>query len=54
MDLADVKDHFASFPFVSKFPEAFTEIYKELDELLADGRQVKGNFPAKIILATRR
>ncbi|KAK8104561.1 uncharacterized protein PG998_011594 [Apiospora kogelbergensis] len=54
MDLAGVKEHFASFPFVSKFPDVFMEMYKELDELLADGRRVKGHFPAKIILATRR
>ncbi|KAK6837015.1 S-adenosyl-L-methionine-dependent methyltransferase [Apiospora arundinis] len=53
-DLEGVKAHFASFPFVSKFPDAFTELYKELDQLLADGRRVKGYFPAKIILATRR
>ncbi|KAK8045577.1 hypothetical protein PG993_005601 [Apiospora rasikravindrae] len=54
MDLAGVKEHFGSFPFVSKFPDAFTELYRDLDALLADGRRVGGYFPAKIILATRR
>ncbi|KKY32364.1 putative methyltransferase type 11 [Diaporthe ampelina] len=53
-DLAGVKEHFGSFPFISKFPDAFTELYKELDSLLADGRRVEGYYPAKIILATRR
>lgn len=53
-DLTGVKEHFGSFPFISKFPDAFTELYKELDTLMADDRRVTGYFPAKIILATRR
>lgn len=51
--LAGVKAHFGSFPFVSQFPNAFEDLYKELDILMADGRIVKGCFPAMIILATR-
>ncbi|EED18960.1 conserved hypothetical protein [Talaromyces stipitatus ATCC 10500] len=53
-DLAGVKEHFGSFPFISRFPDAFTDLYKELDELLADGRTVEGYFPVTIILATRK
>lgn len=52
-NLAGVKEHFASFPFISRFPDAFTDLYKELDGLLADGRTVEGYFPVTIILATR-
>lgn len=53
-DLAGVKEHFGSFPFISRFPDAFTDLYKELDELLADGRTVEGYFPVTIILATKK
>ncbi|KAL2808477.1 S-adenosyl-L-methionine-dependent methyltransferase [Aspergillus granulosus] len=53
-DLAGVKEHFDSFPFISRFPDAFTDLYKELDELLGDGRTVKGYFPVTIVLATRK
>ncbi|MCJ1399416.1 hypothetical protein MMC11_002618 [Xylographa trunciseda] len=53
-DLAGVKEHFGSFPFVSQFPDAFTDLYRELDDLLVDGRPVEGYVPVKVILATRR
>lgn len=53
-DLAGLKEHFATFPFVSWFPDAFTDLYRELDHLLEDRRPVQGYFPVKIILATRR
>lgn len=53
-DLAGVREHFGSFPFVSQFPDAFAELDRELDDLLGDGRFVKGYFPATVILATRR
>ncbi|KAL2871747.1 methyltransferase tpcM [Aspergillus lucknowensis] len=53
-DLAGVKEHFDSFPFISRFPDAFTDLYKELDALLGDGRTVEGYFPVTIILATRK
>ncbi|AEO58367.1 hypothetical protein MYCTH_2118765 [Thermothelomyces thermophilus ATCC 42464] len=52
-DLAGVKEHFGSFPFVSQFPEPLADLYKELDELLADGKRVRGYYPVKLILATR-
>lgn len=52
-DLAGVKEHFGSFPFISRFPDAFTDLYTELDELLGDGGTVDGFFPVAIILATR-
>lgn len=51
--LAGVKAHFGSFPFVSQFPNAFEDFYRELDTLMVDGRIVKGCFPVMIILATR-
>ncbi len=53
-DLAGVKEHFNSFPFISQFPDAFTDLYQELEGLLENGKLVKGYFPVKIILATRR
>lgn len=52
--LAGVKAHFGSFQFVSQFPNAFEDLYKELDILMADCRIVKSCFPVMIILATRR
>ncbi|KAJ5655745.1 hypothetical protein N7507_007695 [Penicillium longicatenatum] len=53
-DLVGVKEHFGSFPFISQFPDVFTDFYKELDELVADGRPVEGYFPVSIILATKK
>ena len=50
-DLAEVKEHFGSFPFVSQFPDAVKDLYQELDGLRGP---FKGYFPVKIILATRR
>ncbi|KAK3382220.1 S-adenosyl-L-methionine-dependent methyltransferase, partial [Lasiosphaeria ovina] len=52
-DLAGVREHFGSFPFISQFPDAFAGLYAELDALLAGGKRVEGYFPVKIILATR-
>ncbi|PHH92981.1 hypothetical protein CDD83_2814 [Cordyceps sp. RAO-2017] len=52
-DLAGVKEHFASFPFVSKFPDTFKDLYEELDKL-AVGEPFRGYYPVKVILATRR
>jgi trans-aconitate 3-methyltransferase len=51
-DLAGIREHFGSFPFVSQFPDAFMVLYHELDDLLTDGT-VEGYLPVKIILATR-
>lgn len=53
MDLDGVKEHFGSFPFISQFPEAFTELYRELEEMKEKG-PFKGWYPVTIILATRR
>ena len=52
-DLAGVREHFGSFPFLSESHSAFADLYKELDEIMAGGRRVKGCFPVKLILATR-
>ncbi|KAK7729661.1 hypothetical protein SLS63_006042 [Diaporthe eres] len=51
--LAGVKAHFGSFPFVSQFPGAFEDFYKDLEALMAHRRIAKGCFPGKIILAAR-
>jgi SAM-dependent methyltransferase len=53
MDVAGVKEHFHSFPFITQFPGAFTDLYEEL-EAMAAGPAFKGSFPVKIILGTRR
>lgn len=53
MDLKAVKEHFGSFPFISQFPEAFTELYQEL-EGMKKRQPFKGHYPVTIILATRR
>ncbi len=53
MDLAGVKEHFGSFPFLLEPHEAFVDLFRELDEIMAGGRRVKGYFPVKLILATR-
>jgi len=53
-DLDGVKEHIGSFPFVTEDPAAFTELFRELEDLLGDGRLVQGYWPAKVILATRR
>jgi SAM-dependent methyltransferase len=51
--LEEFKEHWGSFPH-SKEPEEFEELWKEIDELLAGGAKLRGVFPAKLILATRR
>jgi SAM-dependent methyltransferase len=53
-DLNGVKEHICSFPFVSENLDAFTDLFVELDDLLGDGRLVRGCWPAKIVLATKR
>ncbi|ETS76957.1 hypothetical protein PFICI_10831 [Pestalotiopsis fici W106-1] len=52
-DLEGVKDHFATFPFSKEDPEVFAELWAELEKYVADGRPIRGCWPAKIILATR-
>ncbi|KUI60116.1 hypothetical protein VP1G_07325 [Cytospora mali] len=53
-DLDGVKEHINSFPFVAGHPEALADLFRELEDMLGDGRLVQGYWPAKIILATRR
>ncbi len=53
-NLDGVKEHFASFPFSAEDPAAFTELWREMERLIGDERPVKGDWPAKVILATRR
>jgi SAM-dependent methyltransferase len=53
-DLNGFKEHFGSFPHSKEDPEAFVELWQEIDELLKAGSKLDGVFPAKLILATRR
>ena len=53
-DLDGVKEHILSFPFIANEASEFAELFRDLDELLRDGRVVRGYWPAKIVLATRR
>jgi SAM-dependent methyltransferase len=53
-DLVGVKAHMNSFPFIAGHPDAFKDLFSELETLLGDGRTVRGYWPAKVILATRR
>ncbi|KIW05306.1 uncharacterized protein PV09_03831 [Verruconis gallopava] len=50
----EFKEHFESFPHSKIDPEAFTELWAELNELLKTGSRLDGVFPAKLIIATRR
>ena len=52
-DLYGIKEHFGSFPFAIDDPAAFTELWKEMEDLLPGERKVDGCWPAKVILATR-
>ena len=52
-DLEGVREHVLSFPFAREDPVAFTELWQEMEHVVRD-RPVKGYWPAKIILATRR
>jgi SAM-dependent methyltransferase len=54
MDLENVKQHMLSFPFIADYEAALSVSFGRLEELLEDGKKVKGVFPARIILATRR
>jgi 2-polyprenyl-3-methyl-5-hydroxy-6-metoxy-1,4-benzoquinol methylase len=53
-DVEGVKEHMCSFPFVADNMEVFADLFSELDNLLGDGRLVRGCWPAQVILATRR
>lgn len=53
-DLEGVKEHIKTFPFLAQDPAAFTELFRELENMLPGGKLVQGWWPAKIILATRR
>lgn len=53
-DLGGVKEHIASFPFLATDAEAFAELFQELENYFKDKEKVRGYFPVKVILATRR
>ncbi|RAK74419.1 methyltransferase tpcM [Aspergillus fijiensis CBS 313.89] len=50
--LEGVKEHVLSFPFAREDPH-FGELWQEMEEIIGDA-EVKGTWPAKVILATRR
>lgn len=52
-DINGIREHVASFPFGRSDSEAITQLWRQLEEVVGDG-PVKGHWPAKIILATRR
>ena len=53
MDLDGVREHLLSFPFAREEPAIFAELWREMEDVIKH-RSVKGYWPAKIILATRR
>ena len=53
MDLDGVREHLLSFPFAREEPAIFAELWREMEDVIGDG-SVKGHWPAKVILATRR
>ncbi|KAL9111226.1 MAG: hypothetical protein Q9227_004304 [Pyrenula ochraceoflavens] len=53
-DLDGVKEHMNTFPFIADHTADLAELFQELQELIEDSRTVRGYFPAKVILATRR
>jgi hypothetical protein len=52
--LEEFKEHFGSFPHANEDPQAFVELWREIDALVGSGARLEGVFPAKLILATRR
>ncbi|KAI9931199.1 hypothetical protein ASPWEDRAFT_233835 [Aspergillus wentii DTO 134E9] len=52
-DLNGLREHIESFPFANQDPVAFAELWLEMEEVVKD-QTVKGQWPAKVILATRR
>ncbi|KAF2232861.1 S-adenosyl-L-methionine-dependent methyltransferase [Viridothelium virens] len=51
-DLNGVREHIASFPFGRDFG-VFADLWQEVEKLVGN-EKVKGSWPAKIILATRK
>ena len=51
-DLNGVREHIATFPFARDFG-VFADLWQEVESIVGD-QPVKGSWPAKIILATRR
>ena len=52
-DMDGKREHVASFPFTRDEPELLEGLWSELEDVVGQ-RPVKGHWPAKIILATRR
>ncbi|KXL50314.1 hypothetical protein M433DRAFT_432498 [Acidomyces richmondensis BFW] len=53
-NLNGIWQHFQTFAFSQEDPNAFTELWKEMEMEMKDGREVEGWWPANVILATRR
>lgn len=49
-----LREQFEACPFAPLEPAAFEEDWKELEDLMKDGREVEGVWPAAVLLATRR
>ncbi len=52
-DLAGLREHVESFPFAKEDPAGFEELWREMEDVVGE-REVRGHWPAKVILATRR
>ncbi|KAK4962447.1 hypothetical protein LTR10_000073 [Elasticomyces elasticus] len=53
-DLQGIKDQLASLAFPKEEPAAFDGLWREMEEVMKDGRRVKGWWPSRLILATRK
>lgn len=53
-DLAGVRQHIFSFPFIEERSDKMEQLFDQLDDMLQGGSKVTGHWPCKIILATRR
>ena len=52
-DMNGVREHVASFPFARDKSDVLEDLWREMEDVVGQ-RPVKGHWPAKIILATRR
>jgi len=53
-DIQGIRDQFNSMSFAASEPEAYVGIWREMEELIGDGREVEGWWPARVFLATRK
>ena len=53
-DLQHLRDEFDTLPFAALEPTAFDSLWAEMENIMRGGRIVRGFWPARIILATRK